>query len=261
MPGNNFYRNETNFDRQGTVDDALRIHAERFGRENYDEFDSDATPRGRSVGRSERHDFRSRRKSPCVQVNRQRSKTLDQEMGGNPDQGGTLGQETRQIELNRQGYSFARNPSEPEMIFQRSLDSPVPSHSSMSGGSDLSIPSLLSSNISSSRDSVNTSSSGTSSSGLFILPKEPSSLEGLSRSSSSNTFNDIHYGWTSTTLLDQEMNANLEQGGTLDEEMESTEAYNSNNTNGPQFDAPQTQNQTGLKVSLSNFVTSFNLMV
>lgn len=257
MPGNNFSQNETNFDRQATVDDALRIHAERFGRENYDEFNSDASPRGRSVARSERHDFRKRRKSPCVQLDRQRRKTFDQEMDGSLDQGGTLDAGTQQIEINRQGFSFARNPSIPEMIFQRSLDSPVPSHSSMTGRSDLSIPSLFSSNISSSRESIDTSSSATSSSGIFIIPKEPSSLEGLSRSSSRNTFSDIHSEWSSTTALDQEIDGNIGQGGTLDQEMNSTEAYSSNSTNGLQFDAPQTQNQTGLKVSLSNFVISF----
>ena len=59
--------------------------------------------------------------------------------------------------------------------------------------------------------------------------------------------------------LDQD--GTIDQDGTLDEEMNSTEANNSNSTNGPQFDVPQTQNQTGLKVSLSNFVTSFKRIV
>ena len=50
------------FDRQATIDDALRIHAERFGRENYDEFDSNAQLRGRSTDRTVKPDFK---KSMC----------------------------------------------------------------------------------------------------------------------------------------------------------------------------------------------------
>ena len=43
MSETNFYQNSTNANMQATIDDALRIHAERFGRENYDEFDSIST--------------------------------------------------------------------------------------------------------------------------------------------------------------------------------------------------------------------------
>ena len=236
MPGTNISQNETNFDRQAVIDDAVRIHAERFGRENYDEFDSNTTTRGRSLGHFKRPDFRKRRKSPCVELGRPSRKS-------------------DRIEINRQGYSFARNPSLPEMIPERSLESPVPSLSSMTGGSNDSIPSSLNSNISSSSNSVNsisssmnsvdTNSSESSSSGLFILPKEPS------RSSSRNTFSDIHSEWSSTTALDQEMDGtqdgppDYKMDATLDQAMDYTEA------NCSQFEEPQTQNQTGLKVSWS----------
>ena len=207
-----------------------------------------------------------------------------------------------QIENNRQGYNFARNPSIPEIIAERSLGSPVPSNSSMAGGSNQSIPSLFSSNISSSRDSLDTISSETSSSGLYILPKEPS------RPSSRNTCSDIHSEWTSTTSLDQEMDdtedntiaavktisrlidssdgnssAEVQTGKSHDKEMDDTEddtaaTFNTissstdsgdksssaevqagisldqetedSEDNDLRFDAPEKQNQTGLKVSL-----------
>ena len=227
------------FDRQAIIDDAVRIHAERFGRENYDEFDSNAQLRGRSTDRTVTPTFKKpRRKSPCVQLGRQ-------------------GRKTPQIENIRQGYSFARNPSIPEMLAHRSLGSPVPSNSSMTGGSNHSIPSLFSSNISSSRDSLDTISSETS--GLFILPKEPS------RPSSQNTCSDIHSEWTSTTSLDKEMDdTEGDTVGTLSTIVSSTDSSDRNSNpevhqenflmdeigvNDLQFDALERLNQTGLKVS------------
>ena len=218
--------------------------------ENYDEFDSNAQLRGRSTDRTVKPEFkRPRRKSPCVQLGRPRRKTP-------------------QIENIRQGYSFARNHSIPEMKAELSLGSPVPSNSSLTGGSNDSIPSLFSSNISSSRDSLDTTSSETSSSGLYILPKKPS------RPSSRNTCNDIHSEWTSTTSLDQEMDdtaapvntisrltnssdksssAEVQAGTSFDQELEDSEV------NDLKFAALQTQNQTGLKVSLRIIISELKV--
>lgn len=179
------------FDRKAIVDDPVRIHAD--GRENYDEFVSNATPRGRSIGRFKISYVRKRRKSPCVQLPRRKA---------------------HHIEINPQGFCFSRNPSIPEMITERLLDTLAPSQSSMTFERYDSFPIWLDSNtdsstdsddaisstesvhtISSSSDSDDTSSSVTSSSGLFILPKDPS------RSSSRNTFNEIHSERTSTISL------------------------------------------------------------
>ena len=105
MTHNAFAQNETNngySDFRATVDDALRFHAEKFGRENYDKFDSDVPLRGRPTVRSV---YRKRHKSPCVQLGPPRRKN-------------------QQIEGIRQGFSFTRNPSSDEMIDNRSLGSP-----------------------------------------------------------------------------------------------------------------------------------------
>ena len=183
--------NETNIgysDYRATVDDALRFHAERFGRENYDEFDSDAPLRGRQTVRSL---YRKRHKSPCVQLGPPRRRN-------------------QQIEGIRQGFNFTRNPSSNEMIDNRSLGSPQLSFSSMTGGSNASIPSMFGSNTSGSSQSIDTISSDSSSSGLRILPKDPS------RSNSRNTLNDVHSLCSSTTSLEQQMDDEDSRAGEQD---------------------------------------------
>ena len=193
-------QNETKKDMQAisdalrqTIDDALQFHSDRFGKEikaeKYDDFELDHDPkldyasrRGRSTSRNVQFDFRKpRQKSPCVQLGRPKRKT-------------------QQIETNRQGFCFTRNPSIPEMISTRSLESPQPSHSSMLGDSIGSIPSMLSSNISNSSHSIDAVSSVCSSSRSCILPAD------TSRSSSRNTFDFVQSAWTSTTSLYEEIN-------------------------------------------------------
>ena len=204
-------------DYRATVDDALRIHAEKFGRENYDEFDSDAPLRGMPTVRSLN---RKRHKSPCVQLGPPRRKNHPKEITQKKNQ---------QFEEIRQGLSFTRNPSSDEMIDSRSLGSPQPSFSSMTHGSNASIPSMFGSNTSGSSQSIDSISSNSSSSGLRLLPKDPS------RSSSTNTLDDVHSISTSTTSLEQDMVVD----------------YSSNLKADLQFALPRTKNDAStLKVSL-----------
>ena len=103
------------------------------------------------------------------------------------------------IEANRQGFSVSRNPSIAEMIDYQSLGSPQQSYSSMTTGSNTSIPSMFGSNASDCSQSSDTISSVSSSSGLYILSKDPSI------SKSRNTMNDVHSLSISTTSLEQQI--------------------------------------------------------
>ena len=97
----------------------------------------------------------------------------------------------QQIEADRQGFSVTRNPSIAENIDNRSLNSPQQS------GGNVSISSTFGSNTSCSLQSIDTISSVSSSSGLYILPKDPS------QSSSRNTLHDVH---SLCSSLEQQMN-------------------------------------------------------
>ena len=108
----------------------MRINADSI--ENYDELVSNATARGRLIGRFKISYLRKRRKSPCVQLPRRKA---------------------HQIEINTQGVSFSRNAPIPEMITEQLLDTPAPSQSLMTFESYDIIPSWFDSNIDSSTDS------------------------------------------------------------------------------------------------------------
>ena len=214
MTNNVFPQNsdDNNLDIRATARDLLRVHAERFGRENYDEFNPNLIPNATLRGRQTiRPDYRRRRKSPCVQLVRSTKRN-------------------QPIEENRQGFSLSRNPSIAEMLDNRSLGSPQQSFSSMTHDSNASIPSMFGSNTSGSSQSIDTISSDSSSSGLRLLPKDPS------RSSSTNTLDDVHSISTSTTSLEQDMDVDYSKN--LDADM--------------QFAVPRTKNDAStLKVSLN----------
>ena len=203
-------QNETNPDARAEVPDMLRFFDSVLGKEvkeeNYDDFDSESPLepplRGRLTSRYDQSGFRRRQKSPCLQIKPPKRKT-------------------QPIEMRRQGLNIARNPSTTEILPNSSLLSPQPSYSSMTGGSNQSLPSLYS-NLSSSTHSIDSISSASSSSGLRILPNDPS------RSCSRDTLDDVHSLRSSTVSLNQKMD--VEESGS-------------------EFKIPTTQNLSKLKVS------------
>ena len=123
------------------VSGMLRIHAQRFRNyesEDYDNFDDNPSPRGRSNDHFKKPGSRRRQKSPCVQVERR--------------------QRWRDIPAG-QGRNFSQAPSLPKAPSVTSIESMETNYSSI-GGSDMSITSSL--------------SSDSSSSGSRMLSSEPS---------------------------------------------------------------------------------------